>query len=63
MKTLIDEHLDVSTVERTSSELVKMVRKLRWIGMEDEAKQLETALSSFPADERETVSAGPHSTD
>jgi hypothetical protein len=63
MKMPIDREVDVSTLLRSSSDLVKMVRKLRWIGMEEEAKRLETALSAFPADERETVSAGHHGTD
>jgi hypothetical protein len=30
--------------ERTTRELVKLVRKLRWIGREDEAKDLARAL-------------------
>jgi hypothetical protein len=41
----------------------KMIRKLRWIGMEDEASRLQTAVSSLPPEERGTVSAGPFSTD
>jgi hypothetical protein len=56
-----DENIDISAVP--SSELVKMVRKLRWIGMEEEARRLQTALSAVPSDERETVLAGPPSTD
>ena len=44
-------------------ELAKLIRKLRWIGMDDEARRLQTALGSLPADERSTVSAGPFSTD
>jgi len=44
-------------------ELAKLIRKLRWIGMNDEARCLQTALGSLPADERSTVSAGPFSTD
>jgi hypothetical protein len=41
----------------------KLIRKLRWIGMEDEASRLQTAVSSLPPDQRGTVSAGPFSTD
>jgi hypothetical protein len=41
----------------------KLIRKLRWIGMEDEACQLQVAVSSLPPEERGTVSAGPFSTD
>jgi hypothetical protein len=61
MKTVLEEHLEV--VEGASNELVKMVRKLRWIGMEDEARQVQTALSCLPSNERASVLAGPHSTD
>jgi hypothetical protein len=41
----------------------KLIRKLRWIGMEDEAKRLQLAVRSLPLDQRGTVSAGPFSTD
>jgi hypothetical protein len=40
----IKERPDVSVEERTSSELVKLVKKLRWIGMEDEAEQIQVVL-------------------
>jgi hypothetical protein len=35
----------------TSAELTKLIRKLRWIGLEDEARQLQVALDRFPADQ------------
>jgi hypothetical protein len=38
------ERPDVFTMERTSRELVKLIRKLRWVGMEEEAKQMQSAL-------------------
>jgi hypothetical protein len=41
----------------------KMIRKLRWIGMEEEAIRLQRAVRSLPPEERGTVSAGPFSTD
>ena len=41
----------------------KLIRKLRWIGMVDEARLLERAIASLPPDERGTVSAEPFSTD
>ena len=41
----------------------KLIRKLRWIGMEDEASRLQMAVRSLPPDQRGTVSAGPFSTD
>jgi hypothetical protein len=61
MTVSADEDLDISTVP--ASELVKMVRKLRWIGMEEEAKRVQLALNALPPDQRETVLAGPPSTD
>ena len=36
---------DVSSEERTSNELTNRIRKLRWIGMDDEAKRLQLVLS------------------
>ena len=50
-------------VNKAPQELAKLIRKLRWIGMDDEACQLQKALGSLPPDERSTVSAGPFSTD
>jgi hypothetical protein len=41
----------------------KLIRKLRWIGMEEEAQNLQLALRSMSPEERGTVSAGPFSTD
>jgi len=37
--------------QRTSNELVKQIRKLRWMGMEEEAKKVENqlTLSNVPA--------------
>lgn len=43
----------------TSAELVKLIRKLRWIGLEEEARQLQVALNRFPPDERAVVPGMP----
>lgn len=43
----------------TSAELVKLIRKLRWIGLEDEARQLQVALDRFPPDQRATLPGTP----
>jgi len=52
---------DVSIDQRASTELVKLVRKLRWMGMDKEAEVLENALHRFtPAD---SVLAAPRETD
>lgn len=45
------EHPGVSAEEDVSNELVTRIRKLRWMGMEEEAEQLENLLHrSRPAD-------------
>ena len=41
----------------------KLIRKLRWIGLEDEARRLELAVSTVPPEERGSVAADPLSTD
>jgi hypothetical protein len=46
-----------------SCEWPKLVLKLRWIGLEDEARRLQRALSTVPPEDRGTVSIGPFSTD
>jgi hypothetical protein len=53
-----------SSVDRKPSrEWAKLIRKLRWIGLDDEARRLELAVSTLPPEERGTVSIGPFSTD
>lgn len=51
------------TAQETSHELVKLVRKLRWIGLEDEARCIQHALGAIPANERASVLSWPASTD
>jgi hypothetical protein len=48
-----------------SGEWAKLIRKLRWIGLEDEAQRLQHALTALSAEERGkgSVSEGPFSTD
>ena len=41
----------------------KLIRKLRWIGMEAEANRLQEAVRTVPPEQRGTVSAEPLSTD
>jgi hypothetical protein len=47
--------------QRASNELIKRIRKLRWIGMEDEARKVQSSLRSIPS--RDAVLAGPRDTD
>jgi hypothetical protein len=52
-----------AVINQPSDEYAKLIRKLRWIGLEDEAQRLQQALKTLPAEERGCVSAGPFSTD
>jgi hypothetical protein len=47
--------------EPAASDLVKLIQKLRWMGMEREAEQLQKVLSRLP--ESDSVLAAPHDTD
>lgn len=53
---------DVSSNARPQ-EWVKLIRKLRWIGMEEEASRLQAVVCTLPPSERGTVSADPIATD
>jgi hypothetical protein len=55
------ELLEVSSEQQTASQLVKRIRKLRWMGMEDEAKRLQSALDRI--EHEECVLAAPRDTD
>ena len=46
-----------------SDETVKLIRKLRWIGREDEARNMERELSEMPPMGRGCVLAEPINTD
>jgi hypothetical protein len=54
---------NVIRMDQPSYEWAKLIRKLRWIGLEDEARRLEVAVSTLLPEERGTVSVGPFSTD
>jgi hypothetical protein len=51
-----------SAEQRASSELVKRIRKLRWMGMEREAEALQATLCRR-ARSTDSVLAAPHDTD
>jgi hypothetical protein len=46
-----------------SNETVKLIRKLRWIGMEEEAKKLQRELSEREEATDDCVVATPRDTD
>ena len=53
MKFIIkDRRVADPTVQlRTRSELVPLIRKLRWMGMEEEAARTEAVLAGTPCEE------------
>jgi len=52
-----------SEPESTSNELVKLIRKLRWIGMDDEAERLQQKLAQQRTAAEDTVIARSGETD
>lgn len=57
---------DVTCIERPLPyDWARLIRKLRWIGLEEEAKRLELAVSTLPPEEKakDSVSFGPFNTD
>jgi hypothetical protein len=46
-----------------SSELIKLVRKLRWIGLEEEARHVEEQLAHRRPSSTDTVLSTPSDTD
>jgi len=57
----IVERSQVPIAERTPSELVNLIKKLRWIGLEEEAAQVQVLLRRTNA--AATLLAGPYDTD
>jgi hypothetical protein len=49
--------------QRAANQLVQLIRKLRWINMDDEAKQVSAQLTRCRFPPTETVIAGPWATD
>jgi hypothetical protein len=52
-------HNPTIRINQQPHELAKLIRKLHWIGMEEEAHRLQMAVCSLPPDERYAVLAGP----
>lgn len=46
-----------------SEDLIRLMLKLRWIGMEKEAELLERTIRTIPANARASVLSSPTSTD
>jgi hypothetical protein len=60
-KLRLHDTVDVSPEERTTCELVTLIRKLRWIGLETEARHLQTVLRKIPLPNR--ADTGPRRSD
>jgi hypothetical protein len=56
-----DRPPDSSGEQRSARELVKRIRKLRWMGMEEEAQRLQVALRHI--EDTDCVLAAPRDTD
>jgi hypothetical protein len=64
--TKIQEEHKLTSVTHSPDEpveLIKLIRKLHWIGMDEEARQLEDRLNSYPSSRRPSVLRDPFSTD
>ena len=49
--------------QRVSNELIKLIRKLRWIGMEDEAEKVQEELTTCRVPPTDSVVASSRETD
>ena len=54
---------DVPAEQKATAELIKRIRKLRWVGMEDEADLLRTELACRGIAAADVVLAEPCDTD
>jgi hypothetical protein len=60
MESKLDTQLPFEMAEQpTPAELIKLIRKLRWIGLEDEARQLQAVLNRFPVEQRAVLPGIP----
>ena len=53
----------MDVLPRQSDDVVKLIRKLRWIGREEDAQQLLLAVRKLPPEHRGTVSVDQVDTD
>jgi hypothetical protein len=55
--------MERSSEQRASDELVRLIRKLRWIGLESEAESMERELTTRAVPAADSVVATPRETD
>ena len=63
MKTIGIDVSNEPTASFIANNLTVRIRKLRWMGMEDEAKELERELKTVSTTEVDTVLGAPRNTD
>ena len=54
---------DVSEEQQAVNELIKLIRKLRWLGMDDEAARVQMTLATSDVRLANCVITGPGETD
>ena len=55
--------MERSNEQRASDELVKLIQKLRWVGLESEAKSMQRELTARAVPAADSVIATPRETD
>jgi len=63
MEMPLEQQPDKPAGDSTSNELIKLVRKLRWVGMDEEAERLLRKLKRGNAESADSVLAAPRDTD
>ena len=58
-----DTRLEGTAEECQSDEVIKLIRKLRWVGLEREVRELQHVLEGSSSPHHGSLVAGPHSTD
>jgi hypothetical protein len=61
--TMADEDASMSAQRQTPNELTHLIRKLRWMGMDDEARVVEAQLAACRVTPGDNVIGGPTDTD
>jgi hypothetical protein len=62
-ETVICAAENASQAQPLPRDWARLIRKLRWIGLDDEAARLEWAVSNLPVEQRCEVTLDPADTD
>lgn len=63
MRPSLPNSPDALTEQEAPDELIMLLRKLRWIGMDDEAERVQRKLAACHSRPTNSVLAGPDETD